>query len=340
MSIQCRTCGEPIYDQDPRNLFEPEHKNIRDNIEALTSIKLANGPQFPKHICSCCYLDLDYSISFRERCLETQKHLLNIQPNTNYAIDLNCVYMLQSKDKDAIDKDENESLETLDDNLALQKDSEHQTNATIHSNPIKDIPIIRGAKSIAKYKKSKDKVKKYLSPDEKKYICDYCGWTFRDLSNMKDHVIRHSGVKDFECKQCGAKFFTRPQLMLHDRVHHKGEKPFKCKYCNMGFRNSPGRCRHERKYHPNELPFACNLCKRTFISKISLENHKIVHITGETVYSCNACLKIFKDAISLKRHNLTKYHLRRTMQMLEFETFTDEELEYDFVDSIVETTHD
>lgn len=85
-----------------------------------------------------------------------------------------------------------------------------------------------------------------ITPLEKKYVCDQCGWSFRDLSNMKDHALRHSGVKNFECNDCGRKFFTRPLLMLHDRVHHKGEKPFVCKYCGMGFRNSPSRCRHER----------------------------------------------------------------------------------------------
>lgn len=87
-----------------------------------------------------------------------------------------------------------------------------------------------------------------ITPLEKKYVCDQCGWSFRDLSNMKDHALRHSGVKKFECDDCGHKFFTRPLLMLHVRVHHKGEKPFVCKYCGMGFRNSPSRCRHERYF--------------------------------------------------------------------------------------------
>lgn len=139
---------------------------------------------------------------------------------------------------------------------------------------------------------------------EKKYVCDQCGWSFRDLSNMKDHALRHSGVKKFECNDCGRTFFTRPLLMLHVRVHHKGEKPFVCKYCGMGFRNSPSRCRHERyviyigiititiiilhltfrKFHAHQLPYECKQCSRTFISKIGLDKHKILHTTGEEIH--------------------------------------------------------
>lgn len=103
--------------------------------------------------------------------------------------------------------------------------------------------------SVHPAKEMREKVipsKPRITPLEKKYVCDQCGWSFRDLSNMKDHALRHSGVKKFECDDCGHKFFTRPLLMLHVRVHHKGEKPFVCKYCGMGFRNSPSRCRHER----------------------------------------------------------------------------------------------
>ncbi|XP_064550476.1 zinc finger protein 454-like [Drosophila montana] len=180
-------------------------------------------------------------------------------------------------------------------------------------------------------------------PEEKKYVCDQCGWVFRDLSNMKDHALRHSGVKKFECEECRSKFFTRPLLLLHIRVHHKGEKPFVCKYCGMGFRNSPSRCRHERKYHANELPFECSLCTRTFISKISLEKHRLVHITGEATHSCKTCNKSFKGAQYLRNHYLTKFHLRRVNQMVkddfdesEMTTISDEDIDFDFADSIIE----
>lgn len=38
MSIHCRTCSEPIYNPNPRNLFKHENEDIRHNVEALTGI--------------------------------------------------------------------------------------------------------------------------------------------------------------------------------------------------------------------------------------------------------------------------------------------------------------
>ncbi|EDW68381.1 uncharacterized protein [Drosophila virilis] len=419
MSIHCRTCREPIFNLKPRNIFSHENEDIRHNILAITGIKLFYDPCLPSHICSCCYLDLNHSMAFRERCLESEKQLATVKKEgatrtKAFPVHSRQIDPLDDQDlsedaikfkhefNDTVDNPENSTISNRKEDK-IEMEGRHKPSSSshlsprvrlvrcrdpstprqtanhpaksVHTNPPKNgmhplesasgsrYMTVRPTASIAprpskriikpgvqqKYQPAPhhDEVSKLnrirLPPEEKKYVCDKCGWVFRDLSNLKDHALRHSGVKKFECQDCGSKFFTRPLLLLHIRVHHKGEKPFVCKYCGMGFRNSPSRCRHERKYHANELPFECNLCTRTFISRISLEKHKLVHITGEETYSCKTCNKSFKGAQYLRNHYLTKFHLKRVNQMVkddfddtEMTSVSDEEIDFDFPDSIIE----
>lgn len=276
----------------------------------------------PTHICSCCYLDLDHAIAFRERCLEANKQLISVKrdemvTNKTVSVDFEHIDPLDNRAKGSNklknklinspgykeelsryeSKQKNEELrrvpsprhgsprvrllrcrypnngrQIVNRPAILVKNSSpksglqsistsHQTSddltlavvrptAAIAPSPTKRFRSGQDGKyaPASRHDKAKkvSKKKPKVMPLEKKYVCEHCGWSFRDLSNMKDHALRHSGVKKFECEECCRKFFTRPQLMLHIRVHHKGEKPFVCKYCGMAFRNSPSRCRHER----------------------------------------------------------------------------------------------
>lgn len=272
----------------------------------------------PTHICSCCYLDLNHAIAFRERCLEANKQLINVKQDgitnrRNVPVAFQHIDPLDNRVKGAIkfkkelmddpkhrevshtgSNPKNDDirrslspqvsprvrlLRCRDPNkiqivnrpaLLMKKSplkSGTQSTGTAHLSDDLTHAVVRPTASIAPSPKKRfrlggeqkylpvsrhDKAKKVkkrkpkVMPLEKKYVCEHCGWSFRDLSNMKDHALRHSGVKKFECEECCSKFFTRPLLMLHVRVHHKGEKPFVCKYCGMAFRNSPSRCRHER----------------------------------------------------------------------------------------------
>ncbi|XP_041451052.1 uncharacterized protein LOC121404776 [Drosophila obscura] len=75
MDWECRACGEQIFISDPKNIFEKENSEILLRIKQLTGIPFEFDENLPTHICSCCLLDLNQAIVFRERCLKTHKRL-------------------------------------------------------------------------------------------------------------------------------------------------------------------------------------------------------------------------------------------------------------------------
>ncbi|KAL7728390.1 hypothetical protein ACLKA6_005155 [Drosophila palustris] len=75
MSVQCRTCAATIFNPTAKNLFDEDYDEILQNIEILTGIRLKEDPNMPKHICTCCHLDLYHSMAFRERCLRAENFL-------------------------------------------------------------------------------------------------------------------------------------------------------------------------------------------------------------------------------------------------------------------------
>lgn len=77
-------------------------------------------------------------------------------------------------------------------------------------------------------------------------ICDQCGRHFTDQSNFKLHMLRHTGIKNFKCNECGKLFYTDHLLQLHERTVHRGERPYACKYCDKTFNSSTTRVMHER----------------------------------------------------------------------------------------------
>ncbi|KAL7728396.1 hypothetical protein ACLKA6_005159 [Drosophila palustris] len=253
MSILCRACGEPIYNVRPRNLFKHKNNDIRLNIEALTGIKLTYDSQMPSHICSCCYLDLEHSISFRTRCIETHTQLMNAQnkqfsdsqfPSTTTKLEP--INPLDDEEESEISEHEDfeDCFEDMNESSLKEATPPIQEGTNCLSTKVR----IRRRRdpNIYARKITKPKEKQPYTNLEKNFVCDVCGWSFRDISNLKSHALRHSGEKKFKCNECDRQFFDNPQLRLHVRVHHQGEKPFVCKYCGMAFRNSPTRCRHER----------------------------------------------------------------------------------------------
>ncbi|XP_039621456.1 putative zinc finger protein 286B [Polypterus senegalus] len=112
----------------------------------------------------------------------------------------------------------------------------------------------------------------------------------------------HTGVKPYQCAECGKTFSLAASLRYHKRVH-TGEKPHQCPECRKTFMRST-HLREHRRIHTQEKPYKCNQCSKTFIQGSHLRQHRRIH-TGEKPYECTECKKIFTQAASLKNHQKT-----------------------------------
>ncbi|EDW81321.1 uncharacterized protein Dwil_GK11090 [Drosophila willistoni] len=140
-------------------------------------------------------------------------------------------------------------------------------------------------------------------------VCEQCGRHFTDQSNFKLHMLRHTGVKNFACPECGKSFYTEPLMTLHVRIVHNREKPYVCKYCGKSFHNSTSRIIHER-IHTNARPYSCEYCEKTFISASGRKRHELVH-NGARPFYCATCDQPFQRSTHLKAHLKSKLHINR-----------------------------
>lgn len=118
-----------------------------------------------------------------------------------------------------------------------------------------------------------------------KYVCSFCGKTFKTRDQFKSHMNLHTGDKTFKCTHdgCDKTFRTRSSRDSHNRIH-TGYKPYQCKYneCGERFTYSIGLKRHKEYAHGIFIKkFPCNACNEIYPSKYLLKKHMTSH--GSTV---------------------------------------------------------
>lgn len=134
---------------------------------------------------------------------------------------------------------------------------------------------------------------------EKPFLCSTCGKGFNQLGNLRQHQIRHSGIKSHICTICGQGFVSKGELQAHYRKH-TGAKPFICDACGTGFTTSSSLVKHKR-IHSGEKPYKCEFCQMKFSRSGILIRHRRIH-TGEKPYTCDICKKAFTQSNDLNSH--------------------------------------
>jgi len=132
--------------------------------------------------------------------------------------------------------------------------------------------------------------------------CQICDKVMKSNSNLRRHMLTHTGEKPHHCNVCQKRFARSNDLTVHMRVH-TGEKPYLCTVCQKKFVTASHLKEHVRT-HTGERPYQCNVCQRRFVQISSLTHHIRTH-TGEKPYKCDVCQKMFSQKSSLTHHMRT-----------------------------------
>ena len=76
--------------------------------------------------------------------------------------------------------------------------------------------------------------------------CYICQKKFSYSGNLKNHLLRHEGVKPYVCSQCAKCFCTVYELKSHQLIH-SDYKQFCCGLCSKDFKHKRYVVRHFKK---------------------------------------------------------------------------------------------
>lgn len=156
----------------------------------------------------------------------------------------------------------------------MSKRSHHQTFAHKEESEINKCDFCNQGFRNAIHKRAHLVAKHGVAP--LKYDCKTCDRTFSSSSRLSVHVRRfHLQERLHKCSECDKRFFRTSDLKSHLLVH-TGAKNYKCEVCSKFLATQSILNKHMR-IHTNDRRFKCAICEQAFIQKPSLNWHMKKH---------------------------------------------------------------
>jgi len=125
-------------------------------------------------------------------------------------------------------------------------------------------------------------------------VCESCGKSFSNTSNLKKHIRKvHEGHRAYKCESCGKSFFQKGDLKRHIHTVHEGHRDFKCESCGKSFSIAQGLSLHISTIHGGEGDYKCQICDKSFTQSIYLKQHLVRYHEVNEFYKCEPCGKSF-----------------------------------------------
>lgn len=142
------------------------------------------------------------------------------------------------------------------------------------------------------------------------YICDKCGVSYGDESELKNHMSRHAENKPYSCTHCDYSTFQKGSLKSHLFCRHQvlmdhEMSVLKCDQCNF---TTDKKCRfHDHvKMHHNIRDIPCAVCGKMFVTKKTLRQH-VIKVHHQKQVACAYCPYAASTRSKLNEH-LRQHH--------------------------------
>lgn len=87
---------------------------------------------------------------------------------------------------------------------------------------------------------------------ERPHACTQCEMKFFTGKKLKEHMVKHTGLREFQCKVCLKCYGRKKTLNQHMRVHEDFCR-FKCEHCGQGFVQRTSWVGHMRSKHGEQV---------------------------------------------------------------------------------------